>query len=55
MATQTEKAEKIGMYQPDYSKWKKKIANDLESCIKVTPLKVMKSEGYEIKLVKRGY
>lgn len=52
MATQTEKAENLGMFQSDYSKWKKRIAQDLESCMKQTPLKMIKAEGYTIKLVK---
>ena len=50
--TQTEKAKAIGMKQPNFSKWKKRIATDLESCIKGEARRVMQSEGYTIKLVK---
>ena len=52
MTTQKELAKKLGMFQPDVSKWKKRIANDLESCMKQTPLKMIKEGGYTIQLVK---
>ena len=52
MATQTQKAKAIGMLQPNYSVWCKKIANDLESVVKGEALRVMHSEGMTIKLIK---
>ena len=52
MATQAEKAKKIGMLQPNYSKWCKRIATDLESCMIGEAARVLKSEGYEIRKVK---
>jgi len=52
MTTQTEKAKKIGMKQSNYSKWCKKIANDLESCVKGEARRVLNQEGYTVKRVK---
>ena len=52
MATQKEIAKKLGMFQPDVSKWSKQIANNLESCLKETPKKLINESGYTIKLVK---
>ena len=50
MATQTEQAKRLGIYQPNLSKWKKRIAEDLESCIKETPLKILRDQGLTIKI-----
>lgn len=52
MATQAETAKRLGMFQPDVSKWSKRLAVDLESCMKETPLKMLKDRGLTIKIVK---
>lgn len=52
MATQTQKASKIGMRQGRYSEWKKKIANgNYEAMLKGECFRVMESENLTIKII----
>jgi len=50
---QTQKATKIGMKQPNYSKWLSRILNDPEVCLKGEARRVMQSENLKVKFVKR--
>ena len=53
MGKQEDQAKRLNMFQPDISTWRKRIAEDLQSCLKLTPAKIIADDGYEIKLVKR--
>lgn len=51
--TQTEKAKEIGMHQPRYSTWCRKIADkDYEAMLKGECFRVLGQEGLTIEVVK---
>ncbi len=52
MATQKDIANKLGMFQPDVSRWSKRIAEDIESCMIGSARKILRERGETIKVVK---